>query len=57
MWYPEYFFHSIIYYQGTWDIMDASMGYNASHGCVRLYTDNAEWIYNNVPLNTKVVSY
>ncbi|MBR3402817.1 MAG: RICIN domain-containing protein [Parasporobacterium sp.] len=57
MWYPEYFFHSIIYYQGTWDIMDASMGYNASHGCVRLYTDNAEWIYDNVPLNTKVVSY
>ena len=57
MWYPEYFFHSIIYYQGTWDIMDASMGYNASHGCVRLYTDNAQWIYDNVPLNTKVVSY
>jgi len=57
MFYPEYFFHSIIYYQGTWDVMDASMGFSASHGCVRLETDNAEWIYNNIPLGTKVVSY
>ncbi|MCF0228512.1 MAG: RICIN domain-containing protein [Parasporobacterium sp.] len=55
--YPEYFFHSIIYYQGTWNIMDASMGYNLSHGCVRLYTENAEWIYENIPNGTKVVSY
>ena len=57
MFYPEYFFHSIIYYQGTWDIMDSTMGYSASHGCVRLYTDNAQWIYDNIPLGTKVVSY
>lgn len=57
MFYPEYFFHSIIYYQGTWNVMDASMGYSASHGCVRLETDNAEWVYNNIPLGTKVVSY
>lgn len=55
--YPAYFFHSIIYYQGTWDIMDATMGYNASHGCVRLYPDNAKWIYENIPIGTKVVSY
>lgn len=57
MWYPQYFFHSIIYYQGTWNIMDSNMGVNASHGCVRLYTENAQWIYENVPLYTKVVSY
>ena len=57
LWYPDYFFHSIIYFQGTWNIMDASMGYNGSHGCVRLYTDNAEWIYNTIPNGTKVVSY
>ena len=56
-WYPSYFFHSIIYYQGTWDVLDASMGYNASHGCVRLNTDNALWIYENIPYGTKVVSY
>lgn len=57
MFYPEYFFHSIIYYQGTWDVMDSTMGWSASHGCVRLDTDIAEWIYDNVPLGTKVVSY
>ena len=56
-WYPSYFFHSIIYYRGTWDVLDASMGYNASHGCVRLNTDNALWIYENIPYGTKVVSY
>ena len=54
---PSYYIHSIIYYQGTWDIMDASMGVNASHGCVRLYTDNALWIYDNIPNGTKVVVY
>ena len=55
--YPEYFFHSIIYYQKTWDIMDASLGFNASHGCVRLATENAEWIFNNITNYTKVISY
>ena len=55
--YPQYFFHSIIYYQNTMDIMDSSMGFNASHGCVRLNTDNAQWIYENIPDHTKVVSY
>lgn len=57
MFYPEYFFHSIIYYQGTWDVMDSTMGGSASHGCVRLDTDIAKWIYDNIPLGTKVVSY
>jgi len=37
--------------------MDSTMGWSASHGCVRLDTDIAEWIYDNVPLGTKVVSY
>ncbi len=55
--YPSYFFHSIIDYQGTQDVMDDSMGYNASHGCVRLYTENAQWIYENIPDGTKMVSY
>lgn len=55
--YPAYFFHSIIYYQGTWDILDGSMGYSGSHGCVRLYTDRAQWIFENIPLETRVVSY
>lgn len=54
---PSYYIHSIIYYQGTWDILDATMSANASHGCIRLYTDNAKWIYDNIPNGTKVVVY
>ena len=55
--YPQYFFHTIIYYRGTWDIMDSSLGWNASHGCVRLATENAQWLYDNITYGTKVVSY
>ena len=55
--YPSYYIHSIVYYKGTQDIMDASMGVNASHGCVRLYIENAQWVYENIPDGTKMVSY
>ena len=55
--YQDYFFHSIIYNQGTWDVMDATLGVNASHGCVRLETENAKWLYENIPYGTKIVSY
>ena len=54
---PSYYIHSIIYYQGTWEVLDATMSANASHGCIRLWTDNAEWVYNNIPGGTKVVVY
>ena len=26
-----------------------------SHGCIRLDTDNAKWIYENIPDNTTVI--
>ena len=55
--YEDYYFHSIVYYAGTQDIMDASMGVSVSHGCVRLYIDYAQWIYETVPDGTKVVSF
>ena len=40
-------------------IMDADggLGQHSTDGCVRLYIDNARWIYNNVPSNTRVVVY
>jgi lipoprotein-anchoring transpeptidase ErfK/SrfK len=28
-----------------------------THGCVRLPDDDIEWLYNNVPLGTKVYLY
>ncbi len=55
--YEDYLFHSIVYNEGTYVVQDATMGGNVSHGCVRLYIDNAKWIYNNVPLGTKVYIY
>lgn len=37
--------------------MDDRLGMNLSHGCVRLATSNAKWIYDNIPTGTTVVSY
>lgn len=33
------------------------MGHRASAGCIRLTTDHAKWIYDNIPYGTKVVNY
>lgn len=62
------YFHSILYekYIGQYypntnpydeDPMDPALKKDYSHGCVRLQTENAEWIWDNVPLGTKVVVY
>lgn len=32
----------------------AKLGTPASHGCIRLEVENAEWIYDNIPKGTKV---
>ena len=32
----------------------AKLGTPASHGCIRLKTENAKWIYDNIPDGTKV---
>lgn len=55
--YGDYLFHSIPYYQGTFNPMDSRMGMHISQGCVRLPIDRAKWIWDNVPLATKVVVY
>ena len=54
--YGNYLFHSVLYHQTsspTW-IMDGRLGIPLSHGCVRLDVWNAQWIYNNIPGNTRV---
>lgn len=38
-------------------IIDNSMDAAVSHGCVRLDLENAKWIYDNIPKNTKVIIY
>ena len=51
-------FHSILYWdQGMSSVYDGTLGNAVSHGCVRLETENAKWIYKNIPLRTKVWSF
>ncbi len=54
-----YYFHSQIYY---WDdapntVLDPAMDTAASAGCIRLYVDNAYWIYTTIPRGTTVYIY
>jgi lipoprotein-anchoring transpeptidase ErfK/SrfK len=34
---------------------DASIGYSASHGCIRMHIPDAEWLFTHVELGTPVV--
>ncbi len=34
---------------------DASIGYSASHGCIRMHIPDAEWLFTHVDLGTQVV--
>lgn len=50
----NYLFHSIIYnLDGS--VRDGRLGMKLSDGCIRLAKINAKWIYDNIPMNTKVV--
>jgi lipoprotein-anchoring transpeptidase ErfK/SrfK len=33
----------------------ASVGYSASHGCIRMYIPDADWLFNHVSIGTPVV--
>ena len=49
----NYLFHSIPYnLDGT--IRDSRLGMMLTDGCVRLATENAKWIYYNVPSGTTI---
>ena len=55
--YGDYLFHSTLYQPYSFDHLDNRLGMHLSNGCVRLQIDNAKYIYDNVPLDTRVVSY
>lgn len=56
--YGNYLFHSVLYYPGSMtNVKDGRLGQNLSHGCVRLSITNAKWIYDNIPVGTKVYIY
>lgn len=56
-WNGPYLFHSIKYYEGTFDVMDGTLGGHVSAGCVRMPIDRAKWIYDYIPVGTTVVTY
>jgi len=33
---------------------DTSIGYSASHGCIRMHISDAEWLFNHVRIGTTV---
>ena len=39
--------------RGTPD--DASIGYSASHGCIRMHIPDAEWLFQHVQVVTPVI--
>lgn len=58
----NYLFHSVVYKKynkGSSCVRSEynKLGRNASHGCVRLATMDAKWIYDNCPKGTKVTVY
>lgn len=54
--YGDYLFHSTTY-NSDGSVQNDRVGMQLSHGCVRLETNNAKWIYDNIPAGTTVVIY
>lgn len=51
----SYYFHSILFNATGTEIIDDRLGMALSHGCIRLATENAHWIYDNVLDKTTIV--
>lgn len=53
--YGNYLFHSVPYNEDQSEVVDNTLGTPASHGCIRLKTNDAKWIYDNIEAGTKVI--
>lgn len=51
----NYYYHSILYNSTGKFVIDGRLGMALSHGCIRLATENAKWIYDNIPDKTTVI--
>lgn len=52
------FFHSVLYNsskKGPTNSSVRALGRRASHGCIRLAVENAQWIFENCPIGTTIV--
>ena len=50
-----YYYHSILYDSSGKYVKDDRLGQALSHGCIRLETSNAKWIYDNILDNTTII--
>jgi len=48
----SYMIHSLPFLKGK--IYDYTLGKRASHGCIRISVENAEWLYKNIPSGTAI---
>ena len=48
-------FHSLPFAMDKTTVLDYTLKKPSSHGCIRLATENAKWIYTNVPKDSKVI--
>lgn len=53
----NYLFHSIPFAEDQETVLDETLGEPASHGCIRLNTDDAKWLYDNVSDGSKIIIY
>ncbi len=53
-----YAFHSVLFDpKGSGRVIDGSMGFPISHGCIRMMPNDIQWIHSYIPVNTTVVVY
>ena len=48
-YYKNYYFHSVPYYWNGKRVYSPQLGKRISHGCIRMATDDAKYIYKKVP--------
>ena len=53
----QYYYHSILYDARGLSVKDDTLGEAISHGCIRLATSSAKWIFDNVPEGTTVITH
>jgi len=52
-----YAFHSRLKYPGTDSLSSSSIGFPVSHGCVRMFDEDIQWVYDYIPNGTTVVVF
>lgn len=51
----DYLYHSLPFDESKTNVVDATIGKPASHGCIRSNVEDAKWLYDNIPDHTKVI--